>query len=201
MGQCWPVPFLVNGPATSTIVMSSFGQYFRVHTFGESHCLGVGCIVDGVPPRIPLTEDDIQVQLTRRRPERSHRSTGMCGANVRTRTRTRTRARWLMSRRCIGSAITPHSSRPVCAVDQARREGSCFHPVGNGAWDHPWQPDFPLREERGPAAWRLSIHERHPAPVACRLHLPREVRLAVVERRWPLQCSRDHRTRRCRRDR
>ena len=68
--------------------MSSFGQYFRVHTFGESHCLGVGCIVDGVPPRIPLTEDDIQVQLTRRRPERSHRSTGMCGgANARTRTR------------------------------------------------------------------------------------------------------------------
>ena len=35
--------------------MSSFGQYFRVTTFGESHCKGVGCIVDGVPPRMPLT--------------------------------------------------------------------------------------------------------------------------------------------------
>lgn len=30
--------------------MSSFGQIFRVHTYGESHCKSVGCIVDGVPP-------------------------------------------------------------------------------------------------------------------------------------------------------
>lgn len=34
---------------------------FRVSTFGESHCAGVGCIVDGVPPRMQLTEADIQV--------------------------------------------------------------------------------------------------------------------------------------------
>ena len=32
--------------------MSSFGQIFRVSTFGESHCKGVGAIVDGVPPRM-----------------------------------------------------------------------------------------------------------------------------------------------------
>ncbi|KAJ1473785.1 chorismate synthase [Baffinella frigidus] len=48
--------------------MSSFGTLFRVTTFGESHCPAVGCIVDGVPPRMALTEDDIQVQLDRRRP-------------------------------------------------------------------------------------------------------------------------------------
>ena len=41
--------------------MSSFGTFFRVSTFGESHCPGVGCVVDGVPPRIRLTEADIQV--------------------------------------------------------------------------------------------------------------------------------------------
>ncbi len=41
--------------------MSSFGSFFRVSTFGESHCAGVGCIVDGVPPRMRLTEADIQV--------------------------------------------------------------------------------------------------------------------------------------------
>ena len=55
--------------------MSSFGTYFRVHTFGESHCLGVGAIVDGVPPKIPLVEDDIQPQLTRRRPGQSKMAT------------------------------------------------------------------------------------------------------------------------------
>jgi chorismate synthase len=48
--------------------MSTFGAYFRVTTFGESHCKGVGAIVDGVPPRMQLTEEDIQKQLDRRRP-------------------------------------------------------------------------------------------------------------------------------------
>ncbi|KAI9015187.1 chorismate synthase [Gaertneriomyces semiglobifer] len=51
--------------------MSSFGSAFRVTTFGESHCKGVGVIIDGVPPGMPLTEDDIRPQLTRRRPGQS----------------------------------------------------------------------------------------------------------------------------------
>ena len=51
--------------------MSTFGQYFRVTTYGESHCRSVGCIVDGVPPGMQLTEDDIQPQMTRRRPGQS----------------------------------------------------------------------------------------------------------------------------------
>lgn len=50
---------------------STFGTLFRVTTFGESHCKGVGAIVDGVPPRMALTEEDIQVQLDRRRPGQS----------------------------------------------------------------------------------------------------------------------------------
>lgn len=48
--------------------MSSFGKLFRVTTYGESHCKGVGAIIDGVPPGMQLTEDDIQPQLSRRRP-------------------------------------------------------------------------------------------------------------------------------------
>lgn len=50
---------------------SSFGTLFRISTFGESHCKGVGVIVDGVPPGMTLTEADIQPQLTRRRPGQS----------------------------------------------------------------------------------------------------------------------------------
>lgn len=45
--------------------MSAFGRLFRVTTFGESHCAGVGCIVDGVPPRMQLTEEDIQVFVSK----------------------------------------------------------------------------------------------------------------------------------------
>jgi len=55
--------------------MSEFGKIFKVTTFGESHCKGVGCIVEGVPPRMILTEEHIQTQLTRRRPGQSKLST------------------------------------------------------------------------------------------------------------------------------
>ncbi len=54
---------------------SSFGNIFKVSTFGESHCYGVGAIVDGCPPGMALTESDIQPQLTRRRPGQSKIST------------------------------------------------------------------------------------------------------------------------------
>lgn len=52
-----------------------FGDCFQVMTFGESHGLGVGAIVDGCPPRIPLSENDIQPQLNRRRPGQSDLTT------------------------------------------------------------------------------------------------------------------------------
>ncbi len=54
---------------------STFGTLFRVTTFGESHCKGVGAIVDGVPPRMALTEADLQAQLDRRRPGQSRMTT------------------------------------------------------------------------------------------------------------------------------
>jgi len=47
---------------------NSFGHMFRVTTFGESHGPAIGCVVDGCPPGIPLTEADIQADLDRRRP-------------------------------------------------------------------------------------------------------------------------------------
>ena len=47
---------------------SSFGHMFRVHTFGESHGPAVGAIVDGCPAGLPLSEDDLMVDLARRRP-------------------------------------------------------------------------------------------------------------------------------------
>ncbi|XP_022860923.1 chorismate synthase 1, chloroplastic-like [Olea europaea var. sylvestris] len=54
---------------------SSYGTYFRVTTFGESHGGGVGCVVDGCPPRLPLSEADMQVDLDRRRPGQSRITT------------------------------------------------------------------------------------------------------------------------------
>ena len=50
---------------------NSFGTQFRFTTFGESHGVAIGCVVDGCPPRLALTEADIQPWLDRRRPGQS----------------------------------------------------------------------------------------------------------------------------------
>jgi len=50
---------------------NSFGHLFRITTWGESHGGGVGVVVDGCPPRLALTEADIQPELDRRRPGQS----------------------------------------------------------------------------------------------------------------------------------
>jgi chorismate synthase len=54
---------------------NTFGHLFRVTTFGESHGVAVGCVVDGCPPRIPLDLADIQPYLDKRRPGQSRFTT------------------------------------------------------------------------------------------------------------------------------
>ena len=54
---------------------NSFGHLFRVTTFGESHGPALGAVVDGCPPRIPLTAEQIQVFLDKRKPGQSRFTT------------------------------------------------------------------------------------------------------------------------------
>ncbi|KAF5734944.1 chorismate synthase chloroplastic [Tripterygium wilfordii] len=54
---------------------NTIGTYFRVTTFGESYGGGLGCVIDGCPPRIALSVDDLQVDLDRRRPGQSRSTT------------------------------------------------------------------------------------------------------------------------------
>ncbi len=54
---------------------NSFGHLFRVTTWGESHGPAIGCVIDGCPPRLPLSEADIQPWLDRRRPGQSRFTT------------------------------------------------------------------------------------------------------------------------------
>jgi chorismate synthase len=54
---------------------NSFGTLFRFTTWGESHGPAIGVIVDGVPPRLPLSEADIQIWLDKRRPGQSRYTT------------------------------------------------------------------------------------------------------------------------------
>ena len=50
---------------------NTFGKIFRFTTWGESHGLAIGCIIDGCPPNINLKEQDIQIELNRRKPGQS----------------------------------------------------------------------------------------------------------------------------------
>src|SRR5450432_2562822 len=50
---------------------NSFGHLFRISTWGESHGPGVGVVVDGCPPRLPISPEEIQLELDRRRPGQS----------------------------------------------------------------------------------------------------------------------------------
>ena len=50
---------------------NTFGKLFKFTTWGESHGPAIGCVIDGCPPNIPLTERDIQADMDRRRPGQS----------------------------------------------------------------------------------------------------------------------------------
>ena len=54
---------------------NSFGLLFKFTTFGESHGPAIGCVIDGTPPNIDLTEEDIQIWLDRRKPGQSRFTT------------------------------------------------------------------------------------------------------------------------------
>ena len=50
---------------------NTFGKLFQVTTYGESHGKALGCIVDGCPPQLEISTDDIQSELNRRKPGQS----------------------------------------------------------------------------------------------------------------------------------
>ncbi len=50
---------------------NTFGKIFRFTTWGESHGTAIGCVIDGCPPNIPISEKDIQADMNRRRPGQS----------------------------------------------------------------------------------------------------------------------------------
>src|ERR1700755_3010700 len=80
-GDSEPAHLTLRGPRAtnrangSSMSHNTFGHLFRVTTFGESHGVALGCVVDGCPPRIPLAEADIQRDLDRRPPGQSRFTT------------------------------------------------------------------------------------------------------------------------------
>mmetsp|Transcript_1661 Transcript_1661/g.1809 ORF Transcript_1661/g.1809 Transcript_1661/m.1809 type:complete len:442 (+) Transcript_1661:71-1396(+) len=74
---CW-APMVSKNRMQHNLFMgtgNSFGKVFKISTYGESHGNGVGVIVDGCPPRLPLTTEDVQKELDRRKPGQSRLTT------------------------------------------------------------------------------------------------------------------------------
>jgi chorismate synthase len=68
-------PALLSPGGQQSMAGNSFGRFFRVTTWGESHGVAVGAVVDGCLPGIPLSREDIQRDLDRRKPGKSRAST------------------------------------------------------------------------------------------------------------------------------
>src|SRR5437773_9418761 len=66
-----PTLLIFDAPSKIATMGNSFGQLFRITTWGESHGGGVGVVIDGCPPRIELSAAEIQRDLDRRRPGQS----------------------------------------------------------------------------------------------------------------------------------
>ena len=74
------LPFPSAGRRSDTLLKepmshNSFGHLFRITTWGESHGPAIGCVVDGCPPGIPITEAEIQAYLDKRKPGQSRYTT------------------------------------------------------------------------------------------------------------------------------
>ncbi|HEY9701671.1 MAG TPA: chorismate synthase, partial [Allocoleopsis sp.] len=61
---------------------NTFGHLFRVTTFGESHGGGVGVVIDGCPPKLEITTEEIQYELDRRKPGQSKITTPRKEADI-----------------------------------------------------------------------------------------------------------------------
>jgi chorismate synthase len=125
---------------------NSFGHLFRITTFGESHGPAIGCVIDGCPPGLGLTETDIQPFLDRRRPGQSRFTTQRREAD-----RVRILSGTFADDRTDGPVTT---GAPICLVidnqDQRSKDYSdirdSFRP---GHADFTYQAKYGVRDYRG----------------------------------------------------
>lgn len=119
---------------------NTFGRLFRVTTFGESHGPAVGAVVDGCPPRIPLSEEDLQVELDRRRPGQSPLASPRAEED-----RVRILS-GLFEGRTLGTPI-------ALVVENRDARSADYEPLRDvfrpSHGDYTWQARFGIRDHRG----------------------------------------------------
>ena len=119
---------------------NSFGHLFRVTTWGESHGPALGCVVDGCPPGLPLSEADLQPWLDRRKPG---------GSRFVTQRREADAARILsgvFEGRTTGHPVSVLIENTDARSKDYRAVAQSFRP---GHADYAWQAKYGLRDPRG----------------------------------------------------
>lgn len=119
---------------------NTFGNVFRVTTFGESHGAALGCVIDGCPAGIKLIEKDIQKELDRRRPGQSRVTTGR---------KEQDRVEILsgvLEGQTLGTPIALLIRNQNARSQDYQKLKDVFRP---GHADYTWQKKFGLRDYRG----------------------------------------------------
>lgn len=119
---------------------NTFGKLFRVTTFGESHGVALGTVVDGCPARIPLSEEDIQRELDRRRPGQSAITTGR---------KEEDKVRILsgiFENQTLGTPITIIVENKDARSQDYEKFKEIYRP---GHADYVWEKKFGIRDYRG----------------------------------------------------
>ena len=124
---------------------NTFGHLFRVTTYGESHGPGIGCVVDGCPPRLPLDVADIQADLDRRRPGQSKYTTQRQEPD---------QARILSGVMTDETGVQVTTGTPICIhidnVDQRSKDyGDIKDKFRPGHADFTYQTKYGVRDYRG----------------------------------------------------
>jgi chorismate synthase len=124
---------------------NTFGHLFRVTTYGESHGAGIGCVIDGCPPRLALDVADIQADLDRRRPGQSRYTTQRQEPDT---------ARILSGVMIDEAGVQVTTGTPICVhidnVDQRSRDyGDIKHKYRPGHADYTYDSKYGIRDYRG----------------------------------------------------
>lgn len=119
---------------------NTIGTLFRVTTFGESHGVALGCVIDGCPPGIPLSEEDVQHELDRRKPGQSQLTTPRQeGDRVK-----------ILSGVFEGKTLGTPIAMMVENMDARSKDYSTLKDVFRpGHADYVWQMKFGVRDYRG----------------------------------------------------
>jgi chorismate synthase len=124
---------------------NTFGHLFRVTTYGESHGAGIGCVIDGCPPRLALDVADIQADLDRRRPGQSRYTTQRQEPDT---------ARILSGVMIDEAGVQVTTGTPICVhidnVDQRSKDyGDIKHKYRPGHADYTYESKYGIRDYRG----------------------------------------------------